>query len=149
MFKQRMVTTDGPKYPVAEYDLDVDVTSSNGSKQKYQGVATLHIYTGMLVLPGMAKPDAPIFDAIVVVDPITDSKSQFAVAENVPINAIPVAQAVPIAEGQVVQASGGEAITAEEGMVTGVAFGKQDEAYEKEVRFKSRAYNPLNPKNYF
>mmetsp|Transcript_4256 Transcript_4256/g.5651 ORF Transcript_4256/g.5651 Transcript_4256/m.5651 type:complete len:262 (+) Transcript_4256:301-1086(+) len=166
-FKQRMMTVDGPRYPVGEYMLNVDVTSSNGSKQKYVGPATLHIYTGMLVLPGMAKPDQPIYDAIVVMDPVTENKSQFAVVDNVnaAANTIPVATATPVAANQIptgivvnqvpvveampVQAAGAQTVTAEEGHVTGVAFGKQDEAYVREVKLKSRPVNVFDPRNYF
>lgn len=136
-FKQRMLTTDGPRYPVAEYDLSVDVTSKTGVTQRYEGPATLHIYTGMLVLPGMQSPDIPIYDAVFVVDPVNSNKSQFAVVENENVAA---AECVSVAQ-PVVQAN--------QGLNTGVAYGAEDESYQKEVKLKTAPINPFDPRNYF
>lgn len=131
VFKRRFVTTKGNRYPVGEYSLDVDIIAKDLRSHEYRGAATIHLFTGLLVLPNMQdpNPDTSIYEAALVVDPISDKDS--------PVVAIAEAKAV---EDEPVNFATFQPLTKKtEG--TGIKFGEQDESYNQEVR---RKHDPNN-----
>lgn len=126
-FRRRFITTDGYNKPVGEYVLNVSVTTSEGHTKGYHGPATLHIESGLVVLPGMSDSNAPVYDAVVVaIEKSGNEKDEY--LETVE------ATLPPTTNGKTDQG--------------GLALGVNDSAYQKEVKFKSKAVNWLNPKNF-
>ena len=109
--------------PVAKYDLNVVVTSSEGLQRDYRGPASLQLKTGLVVLPYMNDPNESVYAAIVVSD--ADGKNEsLAVVKTEEVNA------------QHVQQSDGS-----------IDFGGED--INRRPQPKPVPMNPLNPRNYF
>lgn len=124
-FRRRFITTDGYNKPVGEYMLNVAVTTSSGQTKGYHGPATLHIESGLIVLPGMSDSTAPVYDAVVVaIQSSTDEKD------------------LKTVQATVASTPAGKS---DQG---GLAMGVNDSAYQNEVKFKSKAVNWFNPKNF-
>lgn len=110
--------------PIANYVLDVVVTSSEGLQRNYSGPASLHLKTGMVVLPYMKDPNESVYAAIVVSD--VDGKN-----ENIAF--VPTVQAT--------EGTGGT------GGTGGIDYGGTD--YSQIPQKKPEPINPLDPRSYF
>eukprot|EP00511_Aplanochytrium_stocchinoi_P007840 CAMPEP_0204848538 /NCGR_PEP_ID=MMETSP1347-20130617/4395_1 /ASSEMBLY_ACC=CAM_ASM_000690 /TAXON_ID=215587 /ORGANISM="Aplanochytrium stocchinoi, Strain GSBS06" /LENGTH=209 /DNA_ID=CAMNT_0051990177 /DNA_START=165 /DNA_END=791 /DNA_ORIENTATION=- len=117
-FKRRFITTDGLSAPVGEYILRVEVTTNSGVTKGYFGPATLHILTGLIVLPGMADSSGPVYDAVVIAIEHGDGKE-------LEKGSIPVVEAT--------HAKGSNS--------GGLQMGENDPSYQKEVKLKTKPVN--------
>lgn len=126
VFGRRFITTDGNKFPVASYNLDVDVIATDNRRVVYKGPAILHLFTGLLILPNMLNPnpETSVYEAAVVVLPV-DSKGDANVAV-IDATAVNVINYTNQPQDDNVEQKG-----------TGVQFGVQDDSLAKEVRHKN------------
>jgi len=157
--------------PVAKYHVSVNVLDTKTHRaMQYDGPATLHLRSGLLVLPGMNDPNEPVFAyaEAVLVDKGKDLlKSGF---ENNAPQAVPVA--LSGAATKTLQSGPGSYMneqyydtpattTGNDGLPlaqhlpdvgangqTSVAYGYHDEALNEKV-VKPRPVNILNPRNYY
>ena len=108
--------------PVANYDLDVVITSADGLTRTYRGPASLQLKTGLVVLPYMKDPTESIYAAIVVTE--GDGKGE----------------AFAVVGTEEIQAT-------QEGPKGGIDYGGEDVSLRPQV--KPRPVNPFLPSTYF
>jgi hypothetical protein len=129
--------------PVGRYNLHVTVVDqSTQTTHMYNGPATLHLASGMVVLPGMGNPKEKIMPFAMAVAADTQDSANGGKFEPGEDNVAPVAMPVTVAVTSSVAAAGKQSHTT-------VAFGVQDQALNAKLQPKPRPINPLNPANYF
>lgn len=136
--------------PVGRYRLEVAVTDqSSQSTQMYSGPATLHLASGMVVLPGMGDPKAKLmpFAVAIAVDSPQGNDSKFEKGEDFKGAAV----ATPVAMTATGGGGGGGVVGASAGTQskTTVAFGVHDQALEPKQQPEPTPLNPLDPRIYF
>jgi hypothetical protein len=112
----------------------------------YNGPASLHLASGMVVLPGMSNPKAKImpFAVAVAVDDVGNGAEDIkGAALATPVSPMAVAGTATAA------LDGPGAASAGAYGKTTVAFGVQDQALLPKQQPKAKPLNPLNPANYF
>jgi len=148
-FTGRSFPTGSQNYPVGTFLLNVSVTNNlTGESVQYQGQASLHLQTGLLVLPGMPAPEISAYSdgdympvaPFVVAD--NDSFGELAQAVTVPDNEQRLIDAEERAEFPMVVLDNG---------TPAVAYGVQDSALNVRPAANPNPvpYNPIDPRNYF
>ena len=157
-FVRRFITTDGPRFPVSEYILNVEVIARTGEIVNYRGPATLHLFTGLLVLPHMVNPNAQtsVYQSVLVLEPVNEKEEEsgVAVVEAEPLtleeskvlsNAAVNPSAPPPAKTDGVPTAAGTPVATATAvtMNESVKYGEYDQSYNKELKYQKKRVNPF------
>jgi len=164
-FRGRSITSK----PIATYDLNVTVTDSkSGDASMYNGSGTLHLDTGLVVLPNMPSPEVAVLpyatavlaengkqifgEAIGIAQPMRREESpQYALEAEMSVTPAVAAVAVEpgSADDQVLSAS---AVPRAQASSNGISFGVHDQALDQRADYKGPPKHKvelLDPRNYF
>uniref|UniRef100_A0A7S2RAH0 MORN repeat protein n=1 Tax=Mucochytrium quahogii TaxID=96639 RepID=A0A7S2RAH0_9STRA len=150
-------SSNGPmahECPVAKYELAVTVTDiESGRVTRYHGPATLHLQTGLVVLPGMDNPSMsvmPYATAVIAENGRELFSSAIAqpVAGNVPVVAVPVDSKNDL-EQRLIDAEEQEEREAYAVQSDTIAYGVQDQALGPKPVHAHGKVELLNPRTYF